>query len=149
MPSDRTHRLLVLVSGALLAFWVVAGLIAAWQDWPAEFGTTASDDPHDAVGWILHGSLIHAPLPPLAVQLVATGLLLVRRRGWQIAGAAGLGLLSLLYLVGHLGEPLLQPERSDPPLVAYVPIRVLGVSLVLAMLVLSALVVGAAVRRRA
>lgn len=50
-------------------------------------------------------------------------------------GAVGLAVLGVVYLIGSLGEPLLHPERSNPPVALYVLIRVVGVAVVLTLIV--------------
>jgi hypothetical protein len=143
----RYARRLILVSGLLLAYWVVMAVLAISQDWPAEFDTTAADDPETLAEWVVRGSLVHAPLAPLIVQAALTLLASLRGRGWVAAAGIGLTLVGAVYTIGFLGEPLLEPERSDPPLVLYAAVRVIGLGLVAAMIVLGVLTAVRALRR--
>ncbi len=147
MPRERNARRLVLASLALFAYWLVAAVIAITQDWPAEFDTTAADDPTTLPQWIVRGSLIHAPLLPIVVQVFFTSLAFLRRRGWIIAAAVGLFLVGCMYLIGYAGEPLGQPERSDPPVVIYNAIRLLGLGLTVTLVVVAALAAVRPIRR--
>ena len=135
------------MSSFLLAYWVVMAVLAISQDWPAEFDTTAADDPETIGEWVIRGSLVHAPLAPLVVQAGLTLIACLRRRGWIVAAGAGLALVGAVYTIGFLGEPLLEPERSDPPLLLYVGVRVVGLGLVVAMIALGALSAVRAMRR--
>ena len=139
----RPERALLLVSFLLIAYWLVAVVVAITQDWPAEFSTTPADDPDTVGQWIVRGSLVSAPLAPFVAQVVLTGLALLRRPGWRIVAGVGFALLGVLYVIGSLGEPL-DPERSDPPVLVYGAFRLIGVVAALALVVL-----GAATARRA
>lgn len=135
------------MSGVLLAYWVVMAALAISQEWPAEFDTTAADDPETIGEWVARGSLVHAPLAPLVVQAVLTLAACLRGRGWIVAAGVGLALVGAVYTIGFLGEPLLEPERSDPPLLLYVGVRVVGLGLVAAMIALGVLSAVRAMRR--
>ena len=141
----RPARALVLVSGLLLVYALVAMVVAITQDWPAEFSTTSADDPETVVQWIVRGSLISAPLAPLVAQVVLTGLALLERRGWRVVAGIGFALLGVVYMIGNLGEPL-DPERSDPPVIVYGAFRMIGVAVVVALLVLGVLTARSAIR---
>jgi len=141
----RPARALALVSCLLLVYGLVAAVVAITQDWPAEFSTTPADDPDTVVQWIVRGSLVSAPLAPLAVQIVLTGLALLERPGWRVFAGAGFALLGVVYMIGNVGEPL-DPERSDPPVIVYGAFRVIGVAGALALVVLGVLTARSAVR---
>ena len=141
----RPARALVLVSGLLLVYALVAMVVAITQDWPAEFSTTSADDPETVVQWIVRGSLISAPLAPLVAQVVLTGLALLERPGWRVFAGIGFALLGVVYVIGNLGEPL-DPERSDPPVIVYGAFRMIGVAGALALLVLGVLTARSAIR---
>jgi hypothetical protein len=146
----RYARWLVVVSVALLAYWAVMAIVAIAQDWPGEFGTSPEDDPDTVWEWIWRGSLVHAPLPPILVQLALTLAALTRRRAWLVVAGIGLTLVGALYAIGYVGEPPLRPERSDPPVALYVLVRVVGLVGVLALISLGiATAVGALRSRRA
>ena len=122
-------------------------IVAITQDWPAEFGTIGEDDPTTVWQWIWRGSLVHAPLPPILVQVFFTLLALLRRRGWLVAAGIGLALVGAVYAIGFLGEPPLHPERSDPNAAVYVLVRIPGVALVLALVGLGLATAWRALRR--
>jgi hypothetical protein len=132
VARSRHVRRLLLVSGALLVYWVAMFVLAVTQDWPAEFGAGEEDRPETIPEWIWRGSLVHAPLPPLVAQLVFTGLVQKRARRWRMIGGFSLAVVGALYTIGGLGEPL-RPELSDPPRVPYLALRAVGVALSLAL----------------
>jgi len=140
-------RWLVLVSCLLLVYWVVAIVVAITQDWPAEFGTSPSDDPETVGEWILRGSLVTAPLAPIVAQVVLTGLALLARPGWRIVSGIGFSVLGVVYTIGTLGEPL-DPERSDPPVLVYAGFRVFGLAAALSFVALGGLTAIGAIRER-
>ena len=146
----RPERALVLVSCLLLVYWVVGIVAAIMQDWPAEFSTTPADDPETVWQWIVRGSLVSAPIAPIAAQAVLTGLALLERPGWRIVAGVGFALLGVVYTIGTLGEPL-DPERSDPPVIVYGAFRVFGLAAALTLVVLGVLTARSAIielRRR-
>ena len=141
----RPARALALVSCLLLVYGLVAATVAIRQDWPAEFGTTPTDDPETVVQWVVRGSLISAPLAPLVAQVVLTGLALLERPGWRVFAGIGFALLGVVYVIGNLGEPL-DPERSDPPVIVDGAFRIIGVAWALALIVLGVLTARSAIR---
>jgi len=83
-------------------------------------------DPDDVSGeWVTRGTLFTPPLALLLVQAALTALALVRRRVWQIVAAVGLALLGVVYLVAGLAEPL-DPAASDPNVLVYWLLRLVG-----------------------
>jgi hypothetical protein len=132
----RPRRLLVRVSLALVLYWVVAFLVAMTQDWPAELSTDAGDDPESVGEWIVRGSLLAPPLAPFLAQLVLTFAAARSGVRWVLSGAVGLVLLGIVYVLATLGEPL-DPERSDPPTLVYLAFRVVGLSLLAALIALA------------
>jgi len=138
-------RWLVLASCLVLVYSVFTAVLAITLDWPAEFGTSPEDDPETIAQWIVHGSLVSAPLAPIVAQIVLTGLALLRRPGWRIASGLGFVVLGVVYLIGNLGEPL-DPERSDQPVLAYIALRGLGIAAAVALVGLGAWTAARAVR---
>jgi len=141
----RPARALVLVSCLLLVYSVVAIVVAIAQDWPAEFSTTPSDDPQTVGQWIVRGSLVSAPLAPIAAQVVLTGLALLERYGWRLVAGVGFAVLGVVYTIGSLGEPL-DPDRSDPPVIVYGAFRVVGLVAALTLVILGVLTTRSAIR---
>lgn len=121
------------VSLALFVYWVVGFVVAMTQNWPAELDTEPSDDPETLVQWIVRGSLLAPPLAPLVVQVMATSLAALRRTGWALVGVVALLLLGAVYTIATFGEPF-EPARSDPPTAVYLAFRVLGISLLAALI---------------
>lgn len=129
-------KLLVPVSSLLLGFWLIATVVSIDHGWAAELGSVG--DPDDVSGeWVTRGTLFTPPLAPLVAQAALTALALVRRRVWQIVAAVGLALLGVVYLVAGLGEPL-DPAASDPSIVVYWLLRLVGVAGAVALVVTGA-----------
>lgn len=129
-------KLLVPVSSLLLGFWLIATVVSIDHGWAAELGSVG--DPDDVSGeWVTRGTLFTPPLAPLVAQAALTALALVRRRVWQIVAAVGLALLGVVYLVAGLGEPL-DPAASDPNIVVYWLLRLVGVAGAVALVVIGA-----------
>jgi hypothetical protein len=119
-------KLLAPVSAMLLGFWLIVTVISIDHGWAAELGDVG--DPDDVSGeWVSRGTLFSPPLVPMLAQAALTALALVRRRVWQVVAASGLAILGVIYLAAGLGEPF-DPTASDPSLVVYWLLRLVGLA---------------------
>jgi hypothetical protein len=120
------ERRLVFISVALLAFWVLATILAVAQGWPAEFNGLG--DPDDVSGeWIGRGTLVSPPIWPVAAQVALTLVAFLDSR--LMLGIAGFGLAALgaLYAIAGFGEPF-DPVLSDPPVALYAVLKGVGIA---------------------
>jgi hypothetical protein len=119
-------KLLAPVSSLLLGFWLIITVVSIDHGWAAEFGDAG--DPTDVSGkWVSRGTLFTPPL-------------------WQLVAGVGLALLGVLYLVGGLAEPI-DPAASDPNVVVYWLLRLVGLAGAAALVVTAAAAAIAAWRR--
>lgn len=120
------ERRLVFISVALLAFWVLATILAVGQGWPAEFNGLG--DPDDVSGeWIGRGTLVSPPIWPVAAQVALTLVAFLDSR--LMLGIAGFGLAALgaVYAIAGFGEPF-DPVLSDPPTALYAVLKGVGIA---------------------
>jgi hypothetical protein len=120
------ERRLVFLSVGLLAFWVLATILAVAQGWPAEFNGLG--DPDDVSGeWIERGTLVSPPIWPVAAQVALTLVAFLESR--LMLGIAGFGLAALgaIYAIAGFGEPL-DPVLSDPPTALYAVLKGVGIA---------------------
>jgi hypothetical protein len=119
-------RRLVVLSVALLAFWVLATVLAVAQGWPAEF--RGLGDPDDVSGeWVGRGTLVTPPIWPVLVQFALTLVAFLDSR--LMVGVAGFGLAALgaLYAIVGFGQPF-DPALSDPPVALYAVLKGVGIA---------------------
>jgi hypothetical protein len=95
--------------GAVLVY-SLAGSVVAWiLEWPPQFGGV-SDPEQSYMSYLVGGSAIAAPLPPLVG--LAVGLLLSRRRdAWRILGLVIVVIVSVLFIIGGIGEIAAEHEH--------------------------------------
>ena len=120
------ERRLVFLSVALLAYWVLATILAIAEGWPAEFNGLG--DPDDVSGeWIGRGTLVSPPIWPVAAQVALTLVAFLESR--LMLGIAGFGLAALgaLYAIAAFGEPF-DPVLSDPPTALYAVLKGVGIA---------------------
>jgi hypothetical protein len=119
-------RRLVVISVALLAFWVLATILAVAQGWPAEFNGLG--DPDDVSGeWVGRGTLVSPPIWPFLVQIALTLVAFLDSR--LMVGVAGFGLaiLGAIYAIAAFGEPF-DPVLSEPPVALYAVLKGVGIA---------------------
>jgi hypothetical protein len=120
------ERRLLLVSVALLAFWILATILAVAQGWPAEFAGLG--DPDDVSGeWATRGTLISPPIYLVGAQGALTLVLFLDIR--LLRGIAGFGLAALgaYFAIVGFGEPF-DPQLSDPPVALYAVLKGVGIA---------------------
>ena len=123
----------VLAALALLVLHAVGTAVAVSANWPAQFGGVGTDAGDE---WIARGTALSAPLAPLFVLCVAA--VLASLRGWvSRVGAALVVLLSLLFMVGALGEAF-APATEDVSKAVLVASGIVGVVVAGAVLVVVA-----------
>jgi hypothetical protein len=105
-------NLLVATTLALVVLNTIAAVVAIDHGWPGAFGTHR--DPHRVShDWLLNGSAISAPAPPLIVLVVATLLSLSRNRLLGAVGAAGCIVIGVVFVIATIGEPtMFHPESA-------------------------------------
>lgn len=87
---------------AVLAYNLATSVRAWVAGWPPQLG--GNPDPEQSYpGYLFGGSAISAPLPPL-IALVVGALLLGRTRPWRIVGLFVIGIVSVLFIIGAVGE---------------------------------------------
>jgi hypothetical protein len=123
----------VLVFGiAVIAYMVVATLVAVIANWPAQLGGVGTDARSEM--W-MRGTALSAPLLPVAVLIVS--LVLVDAGGrWATAGLAVYSLVGVGFGVGGLGEAL-APATPDVPKAVLVSSGVISVVIATTMVVLA------------
>src|SRR3990170_4589969 len=96
--------------GVAVLIYNLAGSVAAWiLGWPPQFGGV-SDPEQSYVSYLVGGSAIAAPLPPLVG--LAVGLFLSRRRdAWPKLGLVIVGIVSVLFIIGGIGEIAAEHEH--------------------------------------
>jgi hypothetical protein len=129
----------VLVSVTLLVLMLVGTVVAVIQGWPAQFGGGGNRD--DVGGEALtRGTALSPPLAPVVAFVVAL-VLSVRGGIVGVVGTVLLILVSLLFVVGGLGEAFAPPTAD-------VPRGVLALSGLLAVMLGTAVIVAAIGRLR-
>lgn len=130
----------LLVSTIYLAYFLIGAAISVGARWPAQFG--GQGDPNSvAIEFVTRGTALAAPLP---LVVVFGGLILLARRRdrWERIGIVGIMGLSILFLIGSIGEAFAPPTPD-------VPRSILMASGVIGMLMsISLLGTGTAVLRR-
>jgi hypothetical protein len=120
------ERRLAFISVGLLAFWIVATVLAVAQDWPAEFdGFGESDDVSGE--WASRGTLISPPIFLVAVQGALTFVLFLDSRFLRVVAGFGLATLGAYLAVIGFGEPF-DPALSDPPVALYAVLKGVGIA---------------------
>jgi len=92
----------------VLGLQVLAAIVAVAANYPSRFdfdGRDAGDE------WIARGTALSPPLLPMVLFVLATAMAF-RRDRWGTAGAIGICLLALLFIVGSLGEAFGSPTED-------------------------------------
>lgn len=115
----------------LLVLMIVGAVVSIAAEWPAQFG--GEGDPDEVASEFLsRGTALAPPLAPLVLFAVFTALTM-RRDVWGAVGIVGVMLLSLLFIVGSLGEAFAGPT-PDVPRAALITSGVVGAFLSLVVL---------------
>ena len=117
------RRRFLFVCGLLLILMVVGAIVSIAAGWPAQFG--GKGDPDEVASeFFSRGTALAPPFVPLL--LFAIFVLLARRTDrWGTAAVIGTLLLSVVFIVGSLGEAFAEPT-PDVPRAALVTIGVVG-----------------------
>lgn len=132
---DRAARRLRRVGLAGTALLAVSTVVAVLAGWPGQLGGPG-DAQAVAAESLSRGTALSPPVP-LIVAFALASWAATRRGVAGVVGGAGLGLLSVVFVVGGLGEAL-APSTPDVPRAVLVTSG--SVSVVLAVVVLSAVV---------
>lgn len=136
------RRRFLLVCGLLLVLMVVGAVVSIAAGWPAQFG--GQGDPDDVASEFLsRGTALAPPLVPLLLFAIFVAL---ARRGdrWGTAGVTGTMLLSIVFIIGSLGEAF-AGSTPDVPRAALVTSGIVGTLVSAAVLATG----GALLRERA
>jgi hypothetical protein len=108
----RATRWLGLAAPAVFALTAAAAAISLIAQWPYQFGGHGSRA-HMLADFLRSGT---ATAPPLVILIIlgASAVLVRRRDGWGIAGAAIVAALSVLMIAGSLGEALAKATPDVP-----------------------------------
>lgn len=112
LSKAAARRRLSRVALTIIAVNVLATILAIILNLPSLFDAPAQPAPIET-DWIARGTAISAPLAPIAL-LAACALLLRRHDGWGIAGLIGVGLTSIMFLIGAVGEFNAEPTIESP-----------------------------------
>lgn len=134
------RRRLSNIAFVIIALNVLATILAIILDLPSLFDLPADPSPIET-DWIARGTAISAPLAPI-VLLAASALLVRRHDRWAIAGLIGVGLVSVLFLIGAVGEFTAEPAGN----VSRAVLTVAGITWGATALALIALAISAARR---
>lgn len=117
------RRRFLFVCGLLLILMVVGAIVSIAAGWPAQFG--GKGDPDEVASeFFSRGTALAPPFVPLL--LFAIFVPLARRTDrWGTAAVIGTLLLSVVFIVGSLGEAFAEPT-PDVPRAALVTIGVVG-----------------------
>ena len=121
------RRALLTLGLGILAFQVLATVVAVAANWPAQFGGVGTDAGAEA---LTRGTAMSAPLAPL---LVLAGAVALVWRGRVRAGAAVMALVAAVMLLGGLGEAL-APATPDVPKAVLVTSGAIGVAMAAAVI---------------
>lgn len=127
---------LLLACGVLLVLFVFGTIVAIVAQWPAQFGG-AGDPDEVATEFLSRGTALSPPLAPIVLFAVFTALA-IRHNGWGTAGVVGVMLLSIVFIIGSLGEAF-APSTPDVPSSALITSGVVGTVLSLSVLILGTL----------
>jgi len=126
------RRRFLLVCGLLLLLMVIGSVVSIAAGWPAQFG--GRGDPNEVASEFLsRGTALAPPLVPLVLFVIFVA---VARRGdrWGTAAVIGTMLLSIIFIIGSLGEAFAD-STPDVPRAALVISGVVGTLLPAAVLV--------------
>jgi hypothetical protein len=141
VKTNRAHRVLSMLVMRLSVAWlavtivlfhVVAAVVAVIVNLPAQF--TTGGEPKEDLGWdvVVAGSAVSAPLAPLAVLIV--GAWLASRTGrLRTAGLVLLVLVSVVMIVGWVGEYVSGIPFTGGRYVVFQVLSVLGIALTIAL----------------
>ncbi|MGH3500412.1 MAG: hypothetical protein ACRDQA_05855 [Nocardioidaceae bacterium] len=103
---------LSIVARVVAALSVLAAVISVIARWPHQFGGHG-DRRHMMADFLNSGTAMAPPLVILVVFLLAA-LLVARRDGWGTAACVGVLLVSVLMIVGAVGEATAPPTPDVP-----------------------------------
>lgn len=123
MGGSVRRRRFLFVCGLLLILMVVGAFISIAAGWPAQFG--GKGDPDKVASEFLSRGTATAP-PFVPLLLFAIFAALARRGdGWGTAGVVGTMLLSIVFIIGSLGEAFAS-STPDVPRAALITSGVVG-----------------------
>lgn len=99
----------------LVVIMVAGAAISIIAQWPAQFGGRGNPD-EVASEFLSRGTALAPPLGPLLL-FAAFAALARRADRWGTAAIVGAMLLSIVFIVGSLGEAFAEPTRDVPRVV--------------------------------
>lgn len=101
---------IVQYAAALLLLQIVFAVISIAANWPSQFGYVGRDAADE---FVTKGTAVAPPLVPMLA--FAAAIALASRSGpWGTAGVVALALLSILFIIGSLGELFGEPTQETP-----------------------------------
>lgn len=108
----RARRPVVVAAPVIAGLSVVGAVVSVLARWPHQFGGHG-DPQHMLADFVSSGTALAPPLAVL-VLLVAASLVVRRRDRWGAVACVVLVVLSVLMVVGSLGEAFAAPTADVP-----------------------------------
>jgi uncharacterized membrane protein YhaH (DUF805 family) len=125
------RRRFLFVCGLLVIVMVVGAAVSIAAEWPAQFG--GQGDPDEvAAEFLSRGTALAPPVAPLLLFAICAALA-SRRDRWGTTAVVGAMLLSVVFIIGSLGEAFAEPT-PDVPRAALITSGVVGALLSSAVL---------------